>query len=193
MIKRIVPRLGEKKVTNSAVLNADFRSEKITINFIDPGTGGTGGATYNTTTYKVDNSNIKRTTIETYSINKSDYIDTNPQFSIYSETSSGEIEFLGGWDEPSIKGIAVGFKSIEGMTPLPLYEDLGLASDYIEKFELDLSLYNPGDIIDIECHMLRLDYYSEKASLHSMLEDHPDGDLSDIVIGYPKTTYLGVL
>ena len=168
-----------------------YSKESITVNFIDPGNGGNGVATYDSTTGKVDNSNIGRRVLLSKNIRLKE-TDNIFKFSIYCDNPENEKKDFISLDA---NGIVVGFKQIEHMVPKPLYSDIGLDKDHIESFTLDLSKYLDNDSIEIECEMLRFDYYrttssnKDNVSLHEMLKDHPDGNLSDIVIGATGSIY----
>lgn len=84
MIKKLNLYDKGTKITNIVDVESYFKPNFITINFIDPGTGGSGVATIvDSNTNRVDNSNIGRRVIYTRKIDKN----KTPmlEFDIYSK------------------------------------------------------------------------------------------------------------
>ena len=127
--------------------NIDIK-DTVTINFIDPGTGGSGVATIvDSNTNRVDNSNIGRRVILTYQYKR------NYSFDILIKKDVDNYRL-----PLDINGMVIGFKKIDGMIQLPLNNIIN--PDKIERFELDFSQLTSTEV-DIECEMLRFDYYFE--------------------------------
>lgn len=139
-----------KLQNNTSISIPDAIETPLTINFIDPGNGGTGVATLNPDTYRVDNSNIGRRIVTSRKVYR-----TKGTFVSDIFEQNADKTYVYPLDE---NGLIIGFQKVTGMTVLPLYEDIGIESDHNEKFSLDLRSHYGSDTLDIICDMLRLDY-----------------------------------
>lgn len=173
--------------TNISVTIPDAIETPLTINFIDPGNGGTGVAELNSDSGKVDSSNIGKRTV----VRRSIYRSNTESFTtdIFEQENTESADYVYPLNE---NGIVVGFQNVKGMTTLALYDDIGIEKDHIEKFSLDLTQYQNVDSLDITCDMLRFDYYLTSFRTTTELLNEPQTSLSNMVIAFNDTKTSGI-